>query len=59
VRLRLPDIPFVRHTLVLARAEVLHVLRDRATLAQIIVVPLVQLLILSSATTFAIRETPV
>jgi ABC-2 type transport system permease protein len=49
---------FVRHTLALARAEVLHVVRDRATLAQIVVLPLVQLLVLSNATTFAIRQTP-
>ena len=59
MRLRLPDVPFIRRTLVLARAEVLHVVRDRATLVQIVVVPLVQLLILSNATTFAIRETPI
>jgi ABC-2 type transport system permease protein len=50
---------FVRRTLVLARAEVLHVVRDRATLAQIIVLPLIQLLILSNVTTFAIRQSPV
>lgn len=56
---RLPDAPFIRRTLVLARAEVLHVVRDRATLAQIIMLPLVQLLVLSNATTFAIRQTPI
>jgi ABC-2 type transport system permease protein len=50
---------FVRRTLVLARAEVLHVVRDRATLAQIVVLPLIQLLILSNVTTFAIRQSPV
>jgi len=50
---------FFRRTLVLARAEVLHVVRDRATLVQIIVVPLIQLLILSNVATFAIRESPV
>ncbi|MDB4882863.1 MAG: putative transport system, rane protein [Gemmatimonadetes bacterium] len=55
----LPDIPFIRRTLVLARAEVLHVVRDRATLAQLLVIPLVQLLVLSNATTFAIHETPI
>ena len=55
--MRLPDIPFIRRTLVLARAEVLHVVRDRATLAQLLVIPLLQLLVLSNATTFAIRET--
>jgi ABC-2 type transport system permease protein len=50
---------FIRRTLVLARAEVLHVVRDRATLAQIIVMPLIQLLILSNVATFAIRQSPV
>ncbi|HEX6533385.1 MAG TPA: ABC transporter permease [Gemmatimonadaceae bacterium] len=48
----------LRRILVLARAEVLHVVRDRATLGQLIVVPLVQLLVLSNATTFTIRQTP-
>jgi ABC-2 type transport system permease protein len=42
----------------LARAEALHVIRDRATLAQVLVVPVVQLLILSNAATFFIRDTP-
>jgi ABC-2 type transport system permease protein len=50
---------FVRRMLVLARAEVLHVVRDRATLVQIIVMPLIQLLILSYVATFAIRQSPV
>ena len=57
--LSFPDIPFIRRTLVLARAEVLHVVRDRATLAQLLVIPIIQLLVLSNATTFAIRETPI
>jgi ABC-2 type transport system permease protein len=57
--LRLPGRAFVRHTLVLARAEVLHVVRDRATLVQIIVMPLIQLLILSNVATFAIKQSPV
>ena len=57
--LSLPDIPFIRRTLVLARAEVLHVVRDRATLAQLLVIPIIQLLVLSNATTFAIKETPI
>lgn len=48
----------VRRILVLAHAEVLHVVRDRATLAQLIIVPLVQLLVLSNAATFQIRATP-
>ena len=50
---------FIRRTLVLARAEVLHVIRDKATLVQIIVMPLVQLLLLSNVATFAIRQSPV
>jgi ABC-2 type transport system permease protein len=59
MRLALPDVPFIRRTLVLARAEVLHVVRDRATLAQLLVIPIIQLLVLSNATTFAIRDTPI
>lgn len=47
-----------RRILVLARAEVLHVVRDRATLSQIIMMPLVQLLVLSNVATFAVRLTP-
>src|ERR1043165_8802376 len=50
---------FIRRTMVLTRAEVLHVVRDRATLAQIIVMPLIQLLILSNVATFAIRQSPI
>jgi ABC-2 type transport system permease protein len=48
----------VRRILFLARAEALHVVRDRATLAQVLIVPIVQLLILSNAATFLIRDTP-
>jgi len=48
MRLSRPDIPFIRRTLVLARAEVLHVLRDRATLAQIVVVPTATVFVVSS-----------
>jgi len=48
----------VRRILFLARAEVLHVVRDHATLAQVLVLPLVQLLILSNAATFEIRDIP-
>jgi ABC-2 type transport system permease protein len=48
----------VRRILFLARAEVLHVVRDRATLAQVLVLPLVQLLVLSNAATFEIRDIP-
>jgi ABC-2 type transport system permease protein len=50
---------FVQRTLVLARAEVIHVTRDRATLVQIIIMPLIQLLVLSNVATFAIRRSPV
>ncbi|HXI27998.1 MAG TPA: ABC transporter permease [Vicinamibacterales bacterium] len=48
----------MRRILFLARAEVLHVVRDRATLAQCLIVPIVQLLVLSNAATFQIRNTP-
>jgi ABC-2 type transport system permease protein len=48
----------VRQILVLAWAEVLHVVRDRATLAQVIAVPVVQLIVLANAATFTIRQTP-
>jgi ABC-2 type transport system permease protein len=48
----------VRRILFLARAEVLHVVRDRATLAQVLVVPVLQLLVLSNAATFKISNTP-
>jgi ABC-2 type transport system permease protein len=50
---------FARRTLALARAEVLHVLRDRAMMAQLILVPIIQLLILSNVATFAIRNSPI
>lgn len=49
----------LRRILVLAQAEVLHVIRDKATLAQIIVMPLVQLLVLANAATFTIKDSPV
>ncbi len=48
----------MRRILFLARAEILHVVRDRATLAQTLVVPVVQLLVLSNAATFQIVNTP-
>jgi ABC-2 type transport system permease protein len=48
----------MRAILALAWAEVLHVVRDKATLAQVIMVPVVQLLVLSNAATFTIRQTP-
>jgi ABC-2 type transport system permease protein len=48
----------MRRILFLARAEVLHIVRDRTTMAQILVVPIVQLLVLVHAATFVIRDTP-
>jgi len=49
----------MRRILYLAQAEVLHILRDHILLAQVLVVPIVQLLILSNAATFEIRNTPI
>ena len=49
----------MRRILFLARAEVLHIVRDRTTMAQILVLPVVQLLVLVNAATFVIRNTPV
>lgn len=46
----------MKRALYLAQAEVLHVIRDRATLVQVFVVPMVQLLLLSNAATFQIRN---
>ena len=48
----------MRRMLYLAWAEVLHVVRDKATLAQILVVPVIQLIVLSNAATFTVRDTP-
>src|SRR3954451_12523161 len=48
----------MRRILLLAHAEILHVVRDRATLAQALVVPIVQMLVLGNAATFEIRNTP-
>jgi ABC-2 type transport system permease protein len=48
----------MRRILFLARAEVLHVVRDRATLAQVLVLPIVQLLVLANAATFQVTNTP-
>ncbi len=48
----------MRRILFLARAEVLHVVRDHATLAQVLVLPILQLLLLSNAATFEIRDIP-
>jgi len=50
--------PFLRRVLVLAHAEVLHVTRDKASLVQIIVMPLIQLLLLSNVATFEIKRSP-
>jgi ABC-2 type transport system permease protein len=50
---------FVRRTMALARAEVLHVRRDRALMTQLILVPIIQLLVLSNVATFAIRNSPI
>jgi ABC-2 type transport system permease protein len=49
----------MRRIFVLARAEVLHIVRDRTTMAQVLIVPIVQLLVLANAATFVIRNTPV
>jgi ABC-2 type transport system permease protein len=48
----------MRRALFLARAEVLHIVRDRATLAQVLLLPILQLLVLSNAATFSITNTP-
>jgi ABC-type multidrug transport system permease subunit len=47
-----------RRVRVLARTEVLHLVRDRATMVQIIVAPLIQLLLLANVATFSIKQTP-
>ena len=47
----------MRRAFFLAQAELLHVIRDRATLAQVLLVPLIQILILANAATFEIRDT--
>ena len=49
----------MRRVFFLARAEVLHIVRDRTTMLQILVVPIVQLLVLVNAATFIVRNTPV
>src|SRR5687768_2638641 len=43
---------------ILAWTEVLHLVRDRASLAQALVVPAIQLLVLANAATFRIKDTP-
>jgi ABC-2 type transport system permease protein len=49
----------MQRVLYLAQAEVLHIVRDHILLAQVLVVPIVQLLVLSNAATFEIRNTPI
>src|SRR5262245_32365271 len=49
----------MRRVFYLAQAEVLHILRVHILVAQVLVVPVVQLLILSNAATFEIRNTPI
>ncbi len=49
----------MRRILFLAHAEVLHIARDRLLLAQTLIVPMVQLLVLTNAATFEIRNTPI
>src|SRR4030095_1865971 len=49
----------VRRILFLAQAEVLHIVRDRILLAQTLIVPMVQLVILSNAAPFEIHNTPI
>lgn len=49
----------MRRIFFLAQAEVLHIVRDRILLAQTLIVPMVQLLILANAATFEIRNTPI
>jgi ABC-2 type transport system permease protein len=48
----------MRRILYLSWVEVLHVVRDRASLAQLLLVPFIQLVILANAATFAIHDTP-
>ena len=48
----------MRRILALAWTEVLHVVRDKATLAQVLLIPFIQLLVLANAATFEIRDTP-
>lgn len=48
----------MRRIFFLARAEVLHIVRDRTTMIQILVLPILQLLVLVNAATFVIRDTP-
>src|SRR5580765_3401127 len=49
----------MRQILFLAQAEVLHIVRDRVLMAQTLIVPMIQLLVLANAATFEIRNTPI
>jgi ABC-2 type transport system permease protein len=49
----------MRRIFFLARAEVLHIVRDRTTMVQILLLPIIQLLVLVNAATFVIRDTPI
>src|SRR6266550_1650344 len=49
----------MRQIFFLAQAEVLHIVRDRILLAQTLIVPMIQLLVLANAATFEIRNTPI
>ena len=49
----------MRQILFLAQAEVLHIVRDRVLMAQTLIVPMIQLLVLANAATFEIRDTPI
>lgn len=48
----------MRRIFYLSWAEVLHIVRDRATLMQVIIGPLIQLLLLGSVATFSIHNIP-
>ena len=48
----------MRRILFLAQAELLHIVRDRATLGQVLLMPILQLLLLGKAATFEIRGSP-
>jgi ABC-2 type transport system permease protein len=49
----------LRATRFLVKKEFLQIVRDRATLAQLLLIPFVQLIVLANAATFTIRDTHV
>ncbi|HVZ47976.1 MAG TPA: ABC transporter permease [Gemmatimonadaceae bacterium] len=49
----------MRATRFLVKKEFLQIVRDRATLAQLLLIPFVQLIVLANAATFTIRDTHV